>query len=47
MLRNIQQMYLKLVQKKKIQRIAEATGDLIGNKIADKMTKSSKKLTTK
>ena len=35
-------MYLKLVQK--YQKTAEATDDLIVNKIADKMTKLSKNL---
>ena len=35
-------MHLKLFQKKIIQKIAEATGDLIGNKIADEITKISK-----
>ena len=34
MLNNLQQMHLKLLQK-----TAEATGDLIGNKAADKITK--------
>ena len=39
MLNNLQQMQLKLVSKRVIQKTAEATGDLIGNKIADKITK--------
>ena len=34
----------KIASKKVIQKIAEATGDLIGNKIADKITRISKKL---
>ena len=38
---NLQQMSLKLLQKKVIQKIAEATGDLISNKIANKFTKIS------
>ena len=33
---------LKIVGKRAIQRTAEATGDLIGNKIADKITGYSK-----
>ena len=36
-------MQLKMLQKKAIQKIAQGTGDLIGNKIADKITKVSKK----
>ena len=32
-------MDLKLLQKKAIQKTAEATDDLIGNKIVDKITK--------
>ena len=32
-------MYLKLVQKRLIQKTAEATSDLIGNKIANKITR--------
>ena len=39
MLKNLQEMHLKLLQKKVIQKTAEATGDLIGNKIADKIRK--------
>ena len=45
MVNNPQQMLLKLLQKKKKnkkkkknQKVAEATGDCIGNKIADKIT---------
>ena len=34
---------IKTVLKRAIQKIAEATGDLIGNKIADKITSVSKK----
>ena len=33
----------KIASKKPIQKITEATGDLIGNKIADKITSYSKK----
>ena len=39
MLNNLQQIQLKLVSKRVIQKTAEATGDLIGKKIADKITK--------
>ena len=35
-------MQLNILQKKFIQKTAEATGDLIGNKIANKITKLSK-----
>ena len=34
---------IKTVSKKAIQKTADATGDLIGNKIADKTTSVSKK----
>ena len=34
---------IKTVSKRAIQKTAEATGDLIGNKIADKITSISKK----
>ena len=34
---------IKTVSKRAIQKTAEATGDLIGNKIADKITRVSKK----
>ena len=34
---------IKTAQKRAIQKTAEATGDLIGNKIADKITSVSKK----
>ena len=37
----------KTVSKRAIQKTAEATGDLIGNKIADKKTSISKKSTKK
>ena len=42
MLNSLQQMRLKLLEKKQFKKKAEATGDLIGNKI-----ESFKKLTTK
>ena len=35
-------MHLKLLQIKAIQKTAESTGDLIGNKTADRITKVSK-----
>ena len=35
---------IKTASKRAIQKIAEATGDLVGNKIADKMTSTSKNL---
>ena len=41
MLNNPQQIYLKLLQKKS-KKTADATGDLIGNKIVDKVTKVSR-----
>ena len=34
---------MKIASKRAIQKTAEATGDLIGNKIADKITSVSKK----
>ena len=37
----------KITSKRAIQKTAEATGDLIGNKIADKITSVSKKKSTK
>ena len=37
-------MHLKTVSKGEIQKKAEATGDLIGNKIADRITKAAKLL---
>ena len=44
MLNNPPHMLLKLLQKKAIQKIADtkATGDLIGNEIANKISKVSK-----
>ena len=47
MLNNQLQMHLKLLQEKGIQKVAQETGDLIGNKIANKITKSSKKIIAK
>ena len=44
MLNNLQQLHLKLLQTRAIKKTAEATGDLIGNKIGDKITKVSKNL---
>ena len=38
-------MHLKLLQKELFKKTAEATDDLIGNRIADKITKVSKHLT--
>ena len=38
---------IKTASKRAIQKIAEATGDLIGNKIADKITSVSKKKSAK
>ena len=35
-------MHLKLIQKRAIQKTAEATDDLIGNRIADKIAKVSR-----
>ena len=42
MLNNQQKMRLKLLQKESFKKTAEATGDLVGNKIAYKITRSSK-----
>ena len=42
MLNNLQQRHLKLIQKGQLEKTAEATGDLIRNKIADKITIVSK-----
>ena len=42
-LNNLQDV-LKTASKRAIQKTAEATGDLIGNKIADKITRVSKTL---
>ena len=44
MLNNLQQMQLKILQKEQFKKTAEGSGDLIGNKITDKVTKASKKL---
>ena len=44
MLKNLQHMHLKPLQKGVIQKTAEATGDLIDNKIANKITGFSKNL---
>ena len=41
MLKNLQQIHLNLLHSK----TAEATGDLIGNKIADRITKVSQNVT--
>ena len=42
MLSNLHQMHLKLLQKEWLKmKVAEATGDLVGIKIADKITKIS------
>ena len=41
MLNNQQQMHLKLLQKSDLKK-AEATGDLIGNKMANKVKRASK-----
>ena len=38
---------IKIASKRAIQKTAEATGDLVGNKIADKLTSVSKKSTKK
>ena len=38
---------IKTASKRAIQKTAEGTGDLIGNKISDKMTSVSKKKSTK
>ena len=38
---------IKTTSKRAIQKTAEATGDLVGNKIADKITSISKKSTKK
>ena len=39
-------MQQKLLQKEQFKKTAETTGDLIGNKIADKITNLSKKSST-
>ena len=43
MLKNLLQLHLKLLQKEKL-KYSGGTGDLIGNKIADKIKKVSKTL---
>ena len=43
MLSNLLQIQLKLLQKEQFKNAAEARGDLIGNKIADKITKVSRR----
>ena len=40
--KNLQQIDLKLLQNDSFKKTAEATGDLTGNKIANKITKLSK-----
>ena len=42
MLDNLVQMQLKLLQNERFKKAAESTADLIGNKIADKITRISK-----
>ena len=42
MLRNLLTDAIKAASKRTIQKAAKATGDLIGNNIADKITKASK-----
>ena len=42
MLKNLQQMRVKLLQKEQLKKKAEARGDLIGNKIANKIMGISK-----
>ena len=42
MVNNLLLMHLKLLQKERLKKTAEATSDLIGNKIADRITKASK-----
>ena len=39
MLNNLLPMHLKLFQREKFKKAAEATGELIGNESADKITK--------
>ena len=41
MLNNLLQIQLKLLQKKAIPKTAEATSELIGNEITNKITKNS------
>ena len=42
MLNNLLQMHLKLLQKERFKKTVETTGDIIGNKTADRITKVSK-----
>ena len=44
MTNNLPQMHLKLLLKKASQKPAEATGDLVSNEIANKITKVSRTL---
>ena len=44
MLKNLQQMRLKLLEKVIKKNILEAIGDLIGNEVAEKITRVSKNL---
>ena len=46
MVNNLLQMHIAMLQKEPFNKIVEATGDLIGNKIADKILKSLKNFTT-
>ena len=43
MLCKLQADAIKIATKRAIQKTAEATGDLVGNKISDKITSASKK----
>ena len=42
MLNDLQQIHLKLLQKESFKKTAEATSDLIGNEIANKITRFPK-----
>ena len=42
MLNNLLQMHIKLLQIEQLKKTFEATGDSIGNKIVDKITRVSK-----
>ena len=42
MLKHLQQMRLKLLRKEQFKKTAETTCDLIGNKVADRITKVSR-----
>ena len=46
-LKNLQQDAIETASKRAIQKTTEATGDLIGNRITDKITSVSKKKSTK